>query len=258
MHNTSDKSAHVKPWFEIWWNLYQEVDVKKLHSSQHLLPPSTSEELGRSGCKAPGMSRAIKAKGQRKTYEQKDSVSENLAYPWYYSCLHSTPEKGSDFAVWKSPSTSNKIFHGSRSNFNHVIWLSSLQAMTFSSWASKRFDEYWWKRHSYSMSKRRDTHTKLHQASFGVVALGSSAFSSANLIHRSIKVMQLQLAGLLLSNRACIDSTLGTCPEFKIQAKQSSLKYLEQNRIEFHRRGWIENVSGSWASNIPGLPMATW
>ena len=61
------------------------------------------------------------------------------------------------------------------------------------------------------------------------MALGSSAFSSANLIHRSSKVMRLHVAGLLLSKRACIDSTLGTCPEFRIQAKQSNLKYLERN-----------------------------
>lgn len=93
------------------------------------------------------MSRTIEVKGQRKTYEKKDSESTQrvststncpatLCNPHnirVYTLYTLHQKKGSDFAVWKSPSTSNKIFCGSPSNFNHITWLSSLQAKMFSS-----------------------------------------------------------------------------------------------------------------------------
>lgn len=152
----------MKWWFEIWWNLYQEVDVKK--TSQLSTSPAHLRRVRSQWLQGSrNVSDPSKSKAKRKTYEQKDmkdSVSDNLTRNPDIRVYTQKIKKGSDFAVWKSPSTSNKIFHGSRSNFNHVIWLSSLQAMTFSSWVSKRFDEYWWKRHSYWMSKRRDTHTQ--------------------------------------------------------------------------------------------------
>lgn len=133
--------GHVRPCETIWNNDLKFVSAgwctnfTALNTSSHPAPLKSKVAVGAmlQECLRPLKSNAKERLMNRRTHkvwrvEQMNphvhQLLQTVRQPYvtltiFVSTLYTIcQKKGSDFAVWKSPSTSNKIFRGSPSNFN--------------------------------------------------------------------------------------------------------------------------------------------
>ena len=140
-YNMPRQVGHVRPCETIWNNDLKFVSAgwcrnfTALNTSSHPAPLKSKVAVGAmlQECLRPLKSNAKERLMNRRTHkvwrvEQMNphvhQLLQTVRQPYvtltiFVSTLYTIcQKKGSDFAVWKSPFTSNKIFRGSPSNFN--------------------------------------------------------------------------------------------------------------------------------------------